>query len=198
MLVFWKEKLVILAVPKTGTTAMSNALRPHADIAISDPPDLKHAAVFRYNRFFRPMFEKACGVTDLELMAVMREPVSWLGSWYRYRRRDFVKGRATSTHDVSFDEFVLEYCKEDRRGFANVGSQAKFLEPRPNGTKVNHLFKYEDQAKALDFLEARLDLKIDLPISNVSPKMDLELSDDVLKLLKEAHPQEFELYESIA
>lgn len=194
MLVFMKEKLVILAVPKTGTTALSEALSTQADIVVNNPPELKHAPVFRYNRFFRPMFEKACGVEDLDIMAVMREPVDWLGSWYRYRRRDFMKGKPNATHDISFDEFVLEYCKEDRRGFANVGSQAKFLEPRPNGTQVTHLFRYEDQGSIKAFLEERLNVSLDLPQSNVSPKMDLQLSSDVLKTLREQRAEEFDLY----
>ncbi|UZD92151.1 gamma-glutamyl kinase [Cognatishimia activa] len=197
MLVFWKEKLVILAVPKTGTTALAEALAPQADIVINDPPELKHAPVFRYNRFFRPMFEKACGVEHMDLMAIMREPVGWLGSWFRYRQRDFMKGKPNSTHDVSFDEFVLEYCKEDRRSFANVGSQAKFLEPRPNGTKVTHLFRYEDQPASLAFLADRLNVELELPQRNVSPKMDLELSPDVLEHLKESRSEEFDLYNSI-
>ncbi|CUJ30999.1 hypothetical protein [Cognatishimia activa] len=197
MLVFWKEKLVLLAVPKTGTTALAEALAGRADIAINDPPELKHAPVFRYNRFFRPMFEKACGVEDMDIMAVMREPVDWLGSWYRYRRREFMKGKPKSTHNVTFDEFVLEYCKEDRRGFANVGSQAKFLEPRPNGTQVSHLFQYEDQSKIISFLNDRLGVDLDLPQSNVSPKMDLSLSDEVRDIFEHERPEEFELYRSI-
>ena len=52
MLVFWKQKLVFLSVPKTGTTAFQHALAPHADIVILDPPQLKHAPLYRYNRFF--------------------------------------------------------------------------------------------------------------------------------------------------
>lgn len=197
MLVFWKEKLVILAVPKTGTTALAEAFAPHADMIINEPPELKHAPVFRYNRFFRPMFEKACGVDHMDLMAIMREPVDWLGSWYRYRRRDFMKGKPNSTHEITFDEFVLEYCKEERRSFANVGSQAKFLEPRPNGTKVTHLFRYEDSQASLTFLAERLGLDLDIPQRNVSPKMKLELSSEVLEILREAKAEEFSLYESI-
>ena len=77
-------------------------------MVISNPPDLKHAPVYRYNRFIRPMFEKVCG-TKLETLAVMRHPVDWLGSWYRYRRRPFMKGRPNSTHEVTFDEFVRAY-----------------------------------------------------------------------------------------
>ena len=58
MLIFWKARLVLLAVPKTGTSAYEAALAPHAAIVVSDPPELKHAPVYRYNRFFRPMLEK--------------------------------------------------------------------------------------------------------------------------------------------
>ena len=48
MLVFAKQKLVLLAVPKTGTTALERALLPHASAAILDPPGLKHVSVSRY------------------------------------------------------------------------------------------------------------------------------------------------------
>ncbi len=198
MLVFWKQKLVILAVPKTGTTALAAALGQDADIAVNDPPELKHAPLFRYNRFFRPMFEKACKEDGMETLAIMREPVDWLGSWYRYRQRDFVKGKPTSTENISFDDFLLEYCKEGRKPFANVGSQAKFLEPRPNGTKVNHLFKYEDQDALLDFLQNRLDRRIELGRHNVSPEIALSPSSDVIAHLREARSEEFDLYKSIS
>ena len=80
MLVFSKARLVFLSVPKTGTTAWQAALEPHAAMILRDPPELKHAPVYRYNRFFRPMLEKFLG-EDLTVLAVMREPVDWLGSW---------------------------------------------------------------------------------------------------------------------
>ncbi len=83
MLVFYKAKLAFLSVPKTGTTAYEAALRDHADLVISEPPMLKHAPVYRYNRFVRPMFLNVCD-TELEVMAVMREPIGYLGGWWRY------------------------------------------------------------------------------------------------------------------
>ncbi|MGH1354919.1 MAG: gamma-glutamyl kinase [Thalassovita sp.] len=195
MLMFWKEKLVFLSVPKTGTTAYEDALAKRADMVVSDPPELKHAPLYRYNRFFRPMFEKV-GNIDVETMAVVREPISWLGSWYRYRRRPFMKGRPNATHNISFDEFVKEYMKGDPAGFANVGSQVKFLEPRPNGVRVNHLFQYEDQQKLQRFLEERLGCELALGRSNVSPKMELELSPGVERRLRQKRSAEFELWES--
>ncbi|MCA0920727.1 gamma-glutamyl kinase [Pseudooceanicola nanhaiensis] len=196
MLVFSKAKLVILSVPKTGTTAMESFLGPHADILVKEPPELKHAPVYRYNRFFRPMLEKFVD-PGIETMAVMREPISWLGSWYRYRQRPFMEGKANATHGISFDDFVLAYCQGKQPPFANVGSQAKFLEPQPNGTRVTHLFRYEDQPAIHRFLEARLGLTLELDQENVSPRMELALSAEVEDKLRRKCAEEFALWDSI-
>lgn len=197
MLVFWKQGLVFLSVPKTGTTAWEEALAPHASIAVLDPPDLKHAPLYRYNRFFRPMFEKVGPGQPMETLAVVREPISWLGSWYRFRRRPFMAGKANATFDVSFDAFVNAYMQGNPPAFANVGSQSKFLEPRPNGTAVDHFFRYEDQDSLLAFLEERLDMRIALPRSNVSPEMDLSLSPETERRLRRKCADEFALWEGI-
>ncbi|WP_291726856.1 gamma-glutamyl kinase [Leisingera sp. F5] len=196
MMIFFKERLVLLSVPKTGTTAFQAALRNRADLVISDPPELKHAPLYRYNRWIRPMFEKVCGA-ELEVAAVMREPVSWLGSWYRYRQRPALDGNPNSTKDVSFDDFLHAYCKGKPPAFANVGSQAKFLEAQPNGCKVRHLFRYEDQDALKQFLEFRLDVEIRLERKNVSPQASLTLSPEAQNHVRRKRAAEFELYDSI-
>ena len=196
MMVFYKAGLAFLSVPKTGSSAYETALRPYADMVISEPPDLKHAPVYRYNRFVRPMFLKVCDV-ELEIMAVMREPISWLGSWWRYRQRPFMQGKPNATHDISFDDFVLAYMKGQRPGFANVGSQFKFLERQPNGTGVTHLFRYEDQPGLHSFLQDRLGVTFDLGRENVSPARELDLSNDVEKRFRRKFAEDFALYDSI-
>ncbi|MGB7318573.1 MAG: gamma-glutamyl kinase [Planktotalea sp.] len=196
MLVFWKEKLVLLAVPKTGTTAIEAALSDKASIIVSDPPELKHAPVYRYNRFFRPMFEKACKA-EMETFAMMREPISWLGSWYKYRQRPFLDGHAKSTAGMSFDDFVLAYMKGDKPPFANVGSQVRFLEPRPNGTKVDHLFRYEDENGWTGFLEERLGRKIALKRLNASDGDAPRLSQNVEERFRRKMSEEIDLWDSI-
>lgn len=197
MLVFMKQRLVMLSVPKTGTTAWQTALAPVADIVVRDPPELKHAPLYRYNRFFRPMFEKVCNA-EMETVAVMREPVDWLGSWYRYRQRPFMEGRPNSTKGISFDEFVDAYSTGQPPAWANVGSQAKFLEPRPNGTAVTHLFRYDHLEKLLDFMQVRLDRQISLTRENVSPEIALTLSEETHRKLHRKRPEEFAMYMSIA
>ncbi|QGX98597.1 gamma-glutamyl kinase [Roseovarius faecimaris] len=196
MLVFSTARLVFLSVPKTGTTAYEAALAPLAAMIVLAPPELKHAPMFRYNRFYRPALEKF--VSDkLDILAVMREPVSWLGSWYRYRQRDELDGQRVSTKGVSFDEFVTDYLKGQQPPHANVGSQVKFLEPQANGTRVTHLFRYEDQDGLRRFLEERLDTKIETTRQNSSPDMALELSEKTLARFRRKRPDEFALWNGI-
>lgn len=197
MLVFWDERLVFLAVPKTGTTAIEGALSPRAAVIMRDPPILKHAPLYRYRNLIEPFLLKA-GDVDLETLAVVREPVDWLGSWYRYRYRDELVGHQNSTRDVSFDTFVDEYCKGSPAPFANVGSQAKFLSPGQNRAPVTHLFQYEQQDKLLAFLMDRLSTSIELKLLNVSPRLTLELSPATLEKLRRKRADEFEVWESAA
>ncbi|MBZ8119483.1 gamma-glutamyl kinase [Roseovarius sp. LXJ103] len=196
MLVFSKHKLVFLSVPKTGTTAYQQALAPFASMIISDPPELKHAPVFRYNRFFRPALEKFIG-EGLDVIAVMREPVDWLGSWYRYRKRPFMDGKPNSTAELSFDAFVEAYVTGKQPGFARVGSQSKFLEPQRNGTAATHVFRYEDPQALHGFLEERFGHAIATNKVNRSEPEPLDLRPQTLNVLRRKYAPDFELYESI-
>lgn len=195
MLVFWKEKLVFLSVPKTGTTAWQEALGPRADLVIRDPPHLKHAPLYRYNRFVRPLLENAGG-QKMEVLAVVREPVSWLASWFRFRRRPFLSGQPNSTEGVDFDRFVQEYVKGKPAPFAAVGSQARFVEPLENGLSVDHLFRYEAQDALEAFLGDRLGGLPDLPRRNVSPEAETALSPETLEKLRRKRAAEFETWEA--
>ena len=194
MLVFWKENLVLLAVPKTGSTALEGALAPRASLVLRDPPELKHAPCYRYKRFLKPLF-KQVGGQNPELMAIVRNPIDWLGSWYRYRTREDLIGHENSTHNVSFDEFVLEYCKGSPAPFAKVGSQSRFLRINDGEIGAQHLFQYEQWDKVITYLEERLAMTITLKQKNVSPKMDLQLSAAVASKLRDKRSDEFEVWD---
>lgn len=191
---FWKERLVLLAVPKTGTTALEGALAPRASMVLRDPPTVKHAPLYRYSRFVAPLLAASGGV-GFETVAVVREPVSWLSSWYRYRHRDDLAGHPNSTRDVSFDDFVREYARGKPAPFASVGSQAKFVCDADGKVGVTHLFRYEESTALLAFLADRLGpLGRDLPRLNVSPAVDVVLSPEVEAVLREKRAAEFSVW----
>lgn len=197
MLLFAKEKLVFLSVPKTGSSAWSAALGDRADMVLRAPPALKHMTLQRFRRRIEPLFASA-GVTGLQVVAVMREPEDWLGSWYRFRQRPALDGQPASTRGVGFDAFVRAYLAEDRPAFADLGSQARFLDPGNTGPPAEHLFRYADSGALIDFIEARLGDRITLPRRNASPRMALTLSDETRAMLRHARAADFALYETLA
>lgn len=195
MLVFWEQKLVILATPKTGSTAIQASLESMATMAIQRPPVLKHTSVARYHRFIAPYLEAASG-SSFTVVALMREPRDWLGSWFRYRQRDDIPDQARSTLGMDFDAFVRGWCDVPQPAFAAVGSQARFLAPK--GEKgLDHLFRYEEIDQFVTFLEDRLDCEIILPRLNVSPHAALDLAPETEALLHKTAARDLALYDTL-
>jgi hypothetical protein len=195
MLVFWEQRLAILATPKAGSTAIESALESLATMVIRRPPVLKHTPVQRFHRFIGPYLEVTSGA-PFTVVALMREPRDWLGSWYRYRQRDDVAEPSKTTRDVSFDQFVTAWCSDPQPDYAAVGSQAKFLQAK--GEKgVDHLFRYEEIDTFVHFLEDRLNCEIILPRLNVSPDAAMDLSAETEALLRRTAARDFALYETL-
>lgn len=195
MLVFWEQRLAILATPKTGSTAIESALEPLATMSIQRPPVLKHTPVQRFHRFIGPYLEATSG-QPFTLVALMREPRDWLGSWFRYRQRDDIADPAKSTAGMDFDRFVNAWCDDPQPEFAAVGSQARFLQPK--GDKgVDCLFRYEDIGTFLHFLEDRLGCEINLPRLNVSPPGTLDLDAATEARLHKVGARDFALYDTL-
>lgn len=197
MLLFWKAKLVVLAVPKTGTTALEEALLPHADAAILNPPDKKHVTARRWRSQLAPFFENKGG-RRLETLAVIREPVDWLGSWHRYRARPEIAGSPASTAGLSFDAFVEGWLADPEPEFARVGRQSRFVSDAAGTVIVDHLFRYEALEDAVAFLEERLHRKLSLPRRNVSPRGPTALSPALEARLRREAAADFALWDGLA
>ncbi len=185
MLIFWHARLVILSTPKTGTTALAEALAARAQLSVVRPPELKHTPAYRYQRFVRPWLVQSAGGEAFETVALIREPLAWLSSWYRFRARAELAGSERSTLGMSFAEFVEAYLQTPRPPYAEVGGQAKFLSGASPGTLgVDRLFRYENMPAFLNYLEKRLGAPIKLPQANASPAQTAALPPDLVERLR--------------
>lgn len=191
MLVSLNAGIAYLAMPKTGSTAIETALMQDSDIVMSGHPNLKHMRLRRFERFVRPLLQDY----EVDTVAVIREPIEWLGSWYRYRARDALAGKPQSTASLSFEQFITDWMMDDPPIHARVGRPAEFLAAPQGGTGITHLFRYESFDALVSFLEARFNRKLSLQMINVSPKMDLDLSADLRRALDERLRPEFDLYD---
>ncbi len=152
----------------------------------------------RYHREWAP-FLREVHQFEGETMAVLREPLSWLQSWYRYRSRDAIKGTSRSTAGISFEQFIEAVLSDTPPDFAKVGEQDYFASLNSGEIGIDHLFCYEDFAKPVAFLSERLGHNIKLPERNVSPSASafLTLSAELMAELRRKRAREFALYARI-
>lgn len=195
MLIFFEKKLVFLATPKTGSTAIEAALEPLASLAVQRPPALKHADLASYHAFIAPWLKAATGA-DFTTVALMREPLDWLRSWYRFRLRDDDEAPVHEMEGVTFEQFADGYCAAPATGaqgmHADIGSQSRFL--CHGDRRVDRVFRYEDIEAFTDFMEERLDCALILPRLNVPPSVDVSLSRAAEERLGGVMAQDLALY----
>lgn len=194
MLIFLSRELTFLATPKTGTTAVEMALKPEAEIVFSR--SRKHLTALRYQRRVLPFLQETFSASP-EPLAVMRDPVEQIRSWYRYRSQPRLDGKKLSTKGLTFEEFALEVISDTPPPRAQIGSQFSFLTSDQDDLLVQHLFAYERQPAFRDFLAERLGRQIKLKPKNVSPDLPAPLSGNVESQLRAARAKEFALYDRL-
>ncbi|AUH34997.1 sulfotransferase family 2 domain-containing protein [Paracoccus tegillarcae] len=176
MLVLTRPRLVLLSVPKTGTTALEAALAEDADMVLRNPPHLKHMNLRGWQNRLAPLFEDKD--RPFRIVAVVRDPVDRLRSWYRYRHRDDLVGRTNSTRGLSFEDFAAEVMKpDDRAPYARIGTQTDFLTGKDGTIGADLIYRYENIPDLTAMLADALGRDLRLDRLNASPTVETPLSE---------------------
>ena len=194
MLIFLRHNLTFLATPKTGTTAVEMTLRPEAEIIFAK--NRKHLTASRYVNKVAPFLEETFGVRPPSV-AVMREPVDQIRSWYKYRQQERHIDTSVSTHEITFDQFVREVISDDPPKRAQIGRQFSFLTDGQGHVLVDHIFSHAHRDGFEAFLSDRLGQPVAIPERNVSPDVAASLEPSTLTALKKARPEDFALYDTV-
>lgn len=194
MLIFLRHKLTYLATPKTGSTAVEMALKPQAEIIFSK--GRKHITAARYANKVAPFIEDTFGVHPATV-AVMRDPVEQIRSWFKYRSQPRLKGTSLSTQDISFDTYVHEVIADDPPERAQIGRQFNFLTDGKGQVAVDHVFSHGHPAEFHAFLSAQLGQEVTIAPRNVSPARPAPLGMQTRAALETARAADFELYTSV-
>ncbi|MEM1384900.1 MAG: gamma-glutamyl kinase [Pseudomonadota bacterium] len=200
MLISLRHRLVLLAQTKCASTALAAALAPRMDIVIRGHPKAKHSNLRRFDRCLRGYCEEMAG-GPVETVAMIREPVDWLRSWWRYRSRAALVGTARSTQGMSFDAFARVYLSGDGRDErVQIGRQARFLSRADGAVGVDHLFRLEELTAMTTWLAGRTGWDVALERRNGSPPPpgDPTLSSATRRLAEEILAEEYRLWHEAA
>ncbi len=193
MRVSTKYNFVFLCMPKCASTSIEKALTPYSQLKTYRDTKLKHTNYRKYKRFLKPFFNN----DKLEVVCLMREPISWLHSWYRYRCRSEIKESPNYCGDLTFQEWVEEYLSKKRPSRSRIGVQNSFLKNNKGEIGVDKIFKYEELEELKKYFEEKIGKKLDFPRMNASPKIDYELDIETEKQLKKHLQVDYEIYNSL-
>jgi hypothetical protein len=148
---------VLLALPKTASTALERTLAPYATEAVSAPPGRKHTKA-------HALAEQGQPRESYELVTMFREPIAWLESWWRYRAREDSR---QSTADMTFEEFALHYLAGHDDAPVPKGRPAKFIQAK-GGVAVDRVLAVERPEVWSAWFAERLGRPLDFERRNAS------------------------------
>jgi hypothetical protein len=190
---------VFLAPPKTATTSIEQAFWPYSDVSMQRNP-FKHTKYAQFQHFLQPwLTSKGFPRDSYEVVCVVREPIDWLSSWWRYRSRE---GLARPSHPkhrnyaghLSFEQFARAYMEGGER-FARVGRFSEFVRPLRGKAAVDRVFRYERLDLLVEYLCENVGEEVEVGISNVSPERSFSLSEGCERELRRFFTPEYEIYE---
>ncbi|WP_137157388.1 hypothetical protein [Rhizobium sp. FKL33] len=196
---------MLLCQPKTGTTALHEALSSEASTAIRTPPTAKHVPYGTFINKVAPFISG--GKVDrskLTVVSVMREPIDWFGSWYRYNSRGDLARPGSKFHgkftgNISFDDYLkaLLLPRKDAPEYARLGGPCSVALDNDGYVGVNKLFRYTDLDALVDYVSKLLDKPLNLPKSNVSEDRRLDASGETLARVRKHFAPDFEIYDKL-
>lgn len=197
MMISVPAKVAFLAMPRAGSTSVERALEPICDIQFRENPRVKHMNYRRYNNHMG-RYLKAMKIDGVITTALFREPIEWLGSWYRYRSRPDALGTPNSTAGKSFDEFVAAYLMDEPPQFAKVGQQSDFVKGPETDCGIDYLFRFDRLIDLQRFLSERLSADLSFVPKNESPVMDLPLSPALDTAIRARFATDYRIYNEVA
>ncbi|MEL6477278.1 MAG: gamma-glutamyl kinase [Pseudomonadota bacterium] len=195
MIVSVQHRFVLLCMPKCASHALIDAIGDRADMVIRHPQGAKHCNLRKYNRQLRPFVESFSEV-PIETLCLMREPLDWLNSWWRYRQRPALNGHRNSTSGLSFDSFVVRYL-EGAAPADTIGRQARFLSDKDGNVGVDRLYRYERIDDLAGWISDRTGWTLRLEQKNVSPKAEWTLSPEVRARAEQEMARDFEIFSAL-
>lgn len=175
MLISAKYGFVVLFMQKCASNSIEEMLLPHSDILFVNVPAFRHTDYRQYVKYIEPYLAEVGNIKKIETICVMREPLSWLNSWYRFRARHNLRDpehpkHRNSTAGMEFVEFVAAHISATPPPCANVGRQYQFLRDDNGGIGVDTIFRYENLGEFVAYMSERVGETLTLGRKNVSPR----------------------------
>lgn len=193
---------IVLSMPKCASTSLQQALTPVCDVRFKD--HMKHVDWAFVEQWVMPMLKARRAAFQPRVFCLMREPVEWLYSWYRYswdeEGRPTTGARPAAAPAVpDFAAFLASYFSPRPPRVGGVLRQSDFLRGRDGRTGPIELFRFEAHDRMIREIEALSGQKLDIKVTNQSrARRDDDLAGIDLAGLRSRLASEYAIYDAIA
>ncbi|MSU91437.1 hypothetical protein GE300_17800 [Rhodobacteraceae bacterium 2CG4] len=188
-------RFAYLAMTKTGSTSVENAIRRHCHVMFTRHHRATHMPAHHFERFLRPWLDES-GIADIDTVCQLRHPVDWLESWWRYRTRPGDWEPEVSTDGIDFARFAEEFVAGEDRPYLRLHRPQSFLCDAGGRLLVDIVFRFEDMDLFSGFLSDRLGRAVKIERHNASPRRRARLSRPLRARLEAHFAPELEIWES--
>ena len=192
-----------LCMPKCASTSIEAAIKKFCNINFSGHPTIKHINAQVFSESILAAHQKLVPSSNIESFCLIREPLEWIESWYRFRTRDQLKDPRHPNHknytgNISYNDFIKEYISEGKRkSFANLRTQYKFLSLNNGQIGVDHIIPMDRLDLVTNLLSEKLEQKIKIRKKNVSPRVPVPLERGIEEKLRQYLAKDIAVYEFV-
>jgi len=205
MMASLRHGFIVLSMPKCASTSLQQTLTPVCDLRFKD--HMKHVDLAFIETWVMPMLRarRATPPFQPRIFCLMREPIEWLHSWYRYSwdeaGQPALPGGTRSARQpfADFRTFLDAYFSDQPPKVGGVLRQSDFIRGRDGTTHRVELFRFEHHQRMILELEALCGQKLDLKVTNQSrPKRAEDFAGVDLAALRRRLAGEYAIYDAIA
>lgn len=199
MLISVRKRFVFVANSKTASTSIEQALSTHAEIMRGGTAQHKHISMREALREYAFLFDQPAYAPDTFFrFGVMRDPIDWIQSWYRYRRGNKVANPLPQ--DLSFEEFWARKDWNIQRANGKKHLQRDFFVGADGTVLVDCIIPYREIGTQFGAICDALGIKSTLPRKNVSNIQDTgtDLSDDLKAEMTAFYAEDYALLDQVA
>jgi hypothetical protein len=206
MILSVRHGFIYFAMPKTATTAIESLLGPYGDITLARTAHYKHISCSELKARYSTLFKTCYSYDRFFKFGVVREPVSWVVSWYNFRSRPELADPKSPVHrnylgPYTLDQLLDEIASPQPRSFARIGNQSDFYHLAAGVLGVDALVRHDHLRDDLAQLTAHLPVDLSRGLSttraNESPPRlsRRDVSNATEKRILELFEKDLELYE---
>lgn len=209
MLISVKNRFVFVSNSKCASTSIERAFKRYAEIIGIASEKTKHADWLDILHDFHFLFEhREYSPDSFYRFGIMREPLSWVVSWYNYRMDD-KRGAEALPPNTTFRQFWemddwvkyrrirYQTISAVRRGHKNKAlirnhQRLKFLDS-DGICRFNFILPYELLDKYIPYVCGEIGVQLKLPTRNVSTKYfsEQDIDDDLVSEIKSFYSDDY-------